>query len=94
MAVDISDPGFDPKNQDPRAKPAPAAPKIPPKDKRSIKPVKVCCLTELRPWIEQTVVDEDGVEKVESRPLKKGEVTEIHEWVANLLIANEHAARV
>lgn len=86
--INLEAPDFKPENENPRQR---GRPRIQPVAvEKSLKPVKVCCITEAKPWVE--VAGGDGT--VEARPMDIGETAEIPEWIADILVRNKHAVRV
>jgi len=79
--IDPNDPNYSPNRENPRMQRAvKALPPIQPLD-ANLPKVKVCIITDLKPWNHE-------------RALNHGEVVEVPEDLANVLVANKHAALV
>lgn len=94
--VDTKAPEFSPKQENPRERGA----VIVKKSKIGLVPtepdhrVRVICIVECKPWAHVYEKNEDGAEVRNLRALAKKEIVLIDADVADVLCANEHAARV
>lgn len=93
--VNLKDPAFNPRNENPRAQPRSLP--IPEKVKASkvglvpMDQVKIRCYVENKPHAYIYERDDDGNDVRRLRPLEKGEIAMVDKDVAEVLEKNEHA---